>query len=150
MIYFMQPVDGGPIKIGCSVNVDARHRQLEAHYRRPLSILATIDGGRDEERALHEQFAHLRLGRTEQFRPDSELLAFIGRPFLVDPNPNVVEAIPPAGDGRADQIRVAMTPEFKAWLQDYANSRQLTMSDTVVQALIEHAARKGFKSPPKR
>ena len=45
---------------------------------------------------------------------------------------------------------MVVRPAFKEWLQDYANMRQLTMTDTIVQALIEDAARRGFKAPPKR
>ena len=50
MIYFMQPTDGGPVKIGFSNDVDGRRQALEFHYRRPLAVLATMEGGRDEER----------------------------------------------------------------------------------------------------
>ena len=34
MIYFTQPTDSGPVKIGYSADVPARVRQLEAHYGR--------------------------------------------------------------------------------------------------------------------
>lgn len=95
MIYFMQPIAGGPVKIGYSANVDVRREQLEAHYGQPLAILAVTEGERQEEREMHKRFAHLRLGRTEQFRPAADLMAFIGRPLLVDLNPDVIEAMPP-------------------------------------------------------
>lgn len=99
MIYFMQPVGGGPVKIGTTENLDLRVRQLEQHYGKPLVILATMPGSYDEERAIHERFAHLRIRGTrrkplEQFRPADDLMEFIGRPLLVDPNPDAVEAMP--------------------------------------------------------
>lgn len=47
MIYFMQPVGGGPIKIGYSEDVERRHRELERHYGRSLAILVTIPGDID-------------------------------------------------------------------------------------------------------
>lgn len=93
MIYAVQPTTGGPVKIGHSDDVARRLAQLEAHYRQPLAVLATFEGGREEEQAIHAQFAHLRFGRTEQFRPAAELMAFLGRPLLVDANPAIVEAI---------------------------------------------------------
>lgn len=77
MIYFMQPPDGGPIKIGYSDAPDVRHKALQLHYGRELVILATMNGGREREAEIHLRFAHLRFGITEQFRPDSELLDFI-------------------------------------------------------------------------
>lgn len=94
MIYFLQPTDGGPIKIGYSADVDARHRQLEAHYGKPLSLLAMVDGDRRTEAEIHRRFAAHRLGKTEQFKPAREILEFIGRPLLVGANPEAVEAMP--------------------------------------------------------
>lgn len=106
MIYFLQPVDGGPVKIGQSIDVDARRVQLESHYGTPLALLATMPGGRNEEREIHERFAHLRFKRTEQFRPAADLMAFIGRPLLVDANPDAVEAMP--GTHKPDQRPVRL------------------------------------------
>jgi len=95
MVYFAQNPQGGPIKIGYSANVDARIPQLEAWYKRPLVLLATMEGGRRKERQIHKKFAHLRLGRTEQFRPADELSDFIGRPFFVDQRNTAIEEIEP-------------------------------------------------------
>jgi hypothetical protein len=44
VIYFMQPTDGGPVKIGCSDDVERRHEELEAFYGQPLALLATMPG----------------------------------------------------------------------------------------------------------
>lgn len=90
MVYFVQPIDGGPIKIGCSRDVPTRIQQLESHYGCRLALLATMEGGRSEERAIHERFAHLRFGRTEQFQPGPDLMDFIGRPLFAAAG-NVVE-----------------------------------------------------------
>lgn len=95
MIYAVQPTTGGPVKIGYSDDVPARIRQLECHYGQTLTLLATLPGGLKEERAIHERFDHLRLGRTEQFRPAADLMAFLGCPLLVGANPDAVEAIGP-------------------------------------------------------
>lgn len=96
MIYFVQSVDGGPVKIGHTDNLEQRLVQLESHYGTPLAVLATMDGDRSVEAGLHERFAHLRFGRTEQFRPAVEIFAFIGKPLLVSANPDAVEAMKPA------------------------------------------------------
>jgi hypothetical protein len=95
MIYFVQCTDGGPIKIGYSVDVEARVRKLEAYYGRPLSLLAAMPGDLGTEAEIHEQFAHLRLGRTEQFRPAAELLEFVGRMDRIAVNPDAVEVMSP-------------------------------------------------------
>jgi hypothetical protein len=36
-------MDGGPIKIGYTENLDARLKQLKAHYGRQLAVLATTE-----------------------------------------------------------------------------------------------------------
>ena len=94
MVYFLQPVGGGPIKIGFSDNFPVRLAQLEAHYGCSLVVLATMEGDRSRESEIHQMFAHLRFGRTEQFRPGPDLMEFIGRPLLAGPNPEAVEALP--------------------------------------------------------
>lgn len=90
MIYFAQPVDGGPIKIGHSVNVDARRKQLERHYGRPLVVLRMLEGGLEKEAEMHARFEHYRLGIYEQFLPGPELMAFLGLPAV---EPTVYDSI---------------------------------------------------------
>lgn len=174
MIYFMQAVDGGPVKIGHSADVDTRRHQLEQLYRKPLAILATMDGGRDEELQVHRRFAHLRLGRTEQFQPALELFEFIGRPLLVDPNPDAVELMetgtwgawsngkPGAGrkpserGPRSQAMGIRAYPEWLEWLSEFREfcaSKGLLTTDNVSVidlALIELAKALGFRQPPER
>lgn len=95
MIYFIQPVTGGPVKIGFTDDLDRRLVELENHYREPLAVLATVPGGRERETQIHDLFGHLRFGRTEQFRPAAEIFTFIGKPLLVSPNPDAAEAMKP-------------------------------------------------------
>lgn len=150
MIYFLQPVDGGPVKIGTSENVEARHRQLEAHYGVPLALLATMPGGRAEEAEVHAQFDHLRLGRTEQFRPAPELMAYIGRPLLVGANPAIVEALKPALESVSNVMSIRGTAAWKEWLDRYAARRRVPSTALIDQVLAEAAERDGFEPPPPR
>jgi hypothetical protein len=53
-------------------------------------------------------------------------------------------------DDDADQVRIRVSTAFKAWLQEYADYRQLTMTDTIIQSLIRDSKAEGFKAPPKR
>ncbi len=130
MIYFAQDLDGGPVKIGCTDNLPVRLKQLEAHYGRPLALLGTMEGGPHEERAIHGRFAHLRFGRTERFRPAGDLMDFIGRPLLVGPNPEAVEAMPAQSlamqvrNGRVGRLLVAgnresSSPGIGEWVEWY-------------------------------
>lgn len=75
-VYFIQDEDG-PIKIGYSEGNP--YRRLNAFCTgnpRELKLLVSIPGGREEEQALHERFADLRV-KGEWFRPDARLLGFI-------------------------------------------------------------------------
>lgn len=82
MIYFLR-LPTGSIKIGYTGDLDSRMKQLRRHYGCDFKIVATMPGGINEEQALHQQFAHLRFGREEQFRPGPDLCEFIGRHLLV-------------------------------------------------------------------
>lgn len=143
MIYFMQPITGGPVKIGCSQDVDARHRQLERHYGVPLAVLATMEGDEAKEKELHDRFAHLRLcgpgkrGRhIEQFRPAAELMAFIGRPLLVGANPDAVEAVLPAGFDPSRNDRTAkIDATVLGWAETVAKAKGLTVAEYLSETL---------------
>ena len=77
MIYFIQPVDGGPIKIGFAKDIADRVKHLETETGKHMVVLASISGGKSEVQKLHQQFAYLRYGRTENFRPTPELMSVI-------------------------------------------------------------------------
>lgn len=94
MIYFMQAIEGGPVKIGFTDDIDRRKEQLEKHYGRRLVVLGVRPGDWSDEQAVHRQFEHLRIGRLEQFQPNVELMAFIGCPLLATQIPT--EAMTPA------------------------------------------------------
>ncbi len=75
-VYFLQAVIGGPIKIGSSVNVEARVVAMQTGCPFELRVLATMPGGLLEERAMHSRFCALR-GAGEWFRPGPELIEVI-------------------------------------------------------------------------
>ncbi len=81
VVYFVER--DGFIKIGTTTNLSSRLGTLAREILRvegmaqgPVTLLATLPGGRTEERNLHRRFAHLRAG-GEWFRPDDDLLAVI-------------------------------------------------------------------------
>jgi hypothetical protein len=59
-------------------------------------------------------------------------------------------AVTKPSEDDSDQVRIRVSSAFKIWLQEYADYRQLTMTDTIVQALIKDAKSEGFKTAPKR
>jgi hypothetical protein len=145
MIYFLQPVDGGPVKIGTTENLDARVKQLEAHYGCPLALLGTMPGGREEERSVHERFGHLRFGRTEQFQPAADLMAFIDRPLLVGANPDAVEAM---GVVRPT-VMVRIDSDLFAKVRFLASVRNVSISDflsDILRPIVDKEFQKAVKA----
>jgi hypothetical protein len=111
VIYLVQAGKSGPVKVGWASdygNVARRVGALQVGNHDELHLLATLPGGRDRERALHEQFASDRI-RGEWFRPTPELLGLAS-----------VAAPPPARDSQrwatklhplaAEEIRTSQQP----------------------------------------
>jgi hypothetical protein len=51
---------------------------------------------------------------------------------------------------KVEYLQFRMSGGFKAWLERYADSRNLTMADVIAQDLIRGAKIEGFEQPPKR
>jgi hypothetical protein len=149
MIYFLQSVDGGPVKIGTTEDLAVRWKALEADYGCELALLAIMPGGKDEEAEVHERFAAIRLGRTEQFRPTADLMAFIGRPLLVGLNPDTVEVM---GSHRKPMIvQVRGSQEFKDWAEKLSRHERISLASIVERAMQMYAKAVGFPDePPER
>jgi len=148
VIYFAQ-LDSGTIKIGTTDNVDVRIRALESRYGKPAALLATMPGGPDDEAAIHERFAHLRFGRTEQFRPAAELMEFIGKPLLVHPDPDAVEVT----EKRADIITLGylVSAPYLEWITRAAKVNRSSISGLIDQAVAKYAQEIGVaETPPDR
>ena len=73
--YFVQPVDGGPIKIGYTrQSPKARLRAIQIGSPVLLEVVGMVIGDREVE--LHQRFAYARM-HGEWFRPVPELVGFI-------------------------------------------------------------------------
>lgn len=76
MVYFIQAGETGPIKIGKADKPMKRIAELQTGNPHPLRLVGAIDGGVNEEQALHQRFTRLRL-HGEWFEPSAELLEYI-------------------------------------------------------------------------
>lgn len=92
MIYFAQPTNGGPIRIGSSSDVGARKRVLSSGIPGGIEIIAEIDGGETGEYFLHEAFSPIWFDR-DWFKSCAVLWTFIleihakGRPDWLPSEP---------------------------------------------------------------
>lgn len=75
-IYFMAPVGGGPIKIGCSDLPPRRLEELQFWSPYRLEILASAPGDTKDERRIHTHFVEAWSHR-EWFNATPEIYALI-------------------------------------------------------------------------
>lgn len=142
MIYFVQPIDGGPVKIGHSVDVAVRIRQLENHFGRPLVLLGSREGDRNEEQAIHARFAHLRLSgpyrywqQPEQFQPAPELMGFIGRTDSSAEDPETVELmLPTSYDPSRQDVSVKFDKTLAGMARMIALSKGVSLAEYISEA----------------
>lgn len=71
-VYFIQAVDGGPIKIGYGADVTARLNGLQTGSPVTLRIIGICEGDRELEQKLHKELAAHHV-RGEWFRPVPEV-----------------------------------------------------------------------------
>lgn len=76
-IYFAIFDDKYPIKIGFSCNVGVRIAILSTAHWKKISRVVAVPGDRKMEKRIHDRFSDQRIGRSEWFHPDTELLQFI-------------------------------------------------------------------------
>lgn len=73
-VYFVAPVNGGPIKIGWSAtDPSERIKELQVGSPVELELIGCRVGCPEDERGLHRRFRHDRL-HGEWFRPSARLL----------------------------------------------------------------------------
>lgn len=148
MIYFMQPVRGGPVKIGYTNNLETRHKSLEKHYGLELAILATMEGDLATESEVHKKFDHLRLKgftrgsrHVEQFRPTQELYEFIGKPFDPHFNSEVDRPIFPAAEADRDDRTARIDSTVLGWADMVAKAKGITLAEYLTETLSAPVAR---------
>lgn len=78
VVYFLQPKEGGNIKIGFTRTLYKRFGEIQACSPLPLKIILLIDGTEYLEQSLHSKFHRHRV-HYEWFKPHEEILDFIDR-----------------------------------------------------------------------
>lgn len=152
MIYFIRSAGGGPIKIGTTVRLSVRLKQLSEEFGTDLRLLGVMDGGYEKEQTIHKRFGHLRLGFSavnERFRPAVELLRYIAD------NAHRWDGSDDAPPLKPDIILVykadhQSSVEFKTWLNELADHVGAPVTITIDMALKEFAAKRKFRNMPKR
>lgn len=114
-VYFIQDEVVCLIKIGVASDPLARLRDLQTGSPAKLILLASVEGGRDEERSLHSLFDAYR-AHGEWFRPGPRLLKYLmglgDRGAKVPIGPPAPHSAPPRKlDSRYREGQVVLHPE---------------------------------------
>lgn len=123
MIYFIQDGRDGTIKIGTSRNPWERLAALTVASPGKMTILAVMDGDRLVERALHKQFAPLRVS-GEWFRDEPDLLSFIDKAKAEHPQHRREEALRPEKRSAESEL-AAILSDKPHWLLEMELGCQL-------------------------
>jgi hypothetical protein len=120
-VYMVQCGDGGPVKIGHSNNVRKRLSYMQISSPDWLVVLRIFEGGKAEERQLHERFADLLMdGEWHSF--SAAMLGDVGLVELyqrgVMPKPKLLPQPPRTGD---EATRTELTHEESLWLAQEFN-----------------------------
>lgn len=83
VVYFIQGETNPLIKIGIASDLNSRLSGIQTGNPDRLKVLATIPGGKEEEKIIHNKFSHLRI-RGEWYKPEPDLLSYIHS--LKEPN----------------------------------------------------------------
>ena len=76
VVYFIEAVSAGVVKIGTSTDVVGRLKTLKTGLAHPLRLVSVEPGNARRERELHQQFAaHRKLG--EWFAIDREIVEYV-------------------------------------------------------------------------
>jgi T5orf172 domain len=125
VIYFIRS-PGGRIKIGTTIRLSERLKQLVAEHGEGLEVLAVVEGSYEAEKGLHDRFGHLRIV-NEWFEPGDDLVGFIvaeGRPWDGSDEKNV------------KPIRLDLSPSDFERLERVAKRMGLTKSAYARMALF--------------
>lgn len=130
MIYFVQPVEGGLIKIGTTKNFSERRKTLEQKHGVSFVLLAALPGSYEKESELHARFGHLRLDRSEMFSPEPELLEFIHEVLREFPDPIAL-------DEGSPMVSVKIPEDVVRLARIVAGYRNEPISDIIAEACYD-------------
>lgn len=133
-VYFVQAASGA-IKIGVTRHVQARLAAMRTTSPEPLSLLGAVPGDAAFERALHQQFADVRI-RNEWFLPAPHLMQEIETLLTDSSAEDLSPDAPPIDD---EYTKAAMK-----WLSSIEDREAKLRCQPVLAVRPKIAARMGF------
>jgi len=137
-VYFIQAKEGGPVKIGWTVNPAARLKALQAASPYKLVVRFTLPGTQRLEHYLHERFAPWRL-EGEWFEPQADMPGCMYDGFLSTADWLEEGAKVRAFEREAQEEREAMreSRQRKELLPDLVRRKSGRVIDVMAQRLLD-------------
>ena len=126
MIYFVERSDNGLIKIGTTTCLSQRLKSLFYEHRVEMKVLAVLEGGHAEERAMHGRWKHLRARQGEWFYPGDDLIAFINE-----------ECRPWDGTDERQTTLIRVSDEAADVMRDLAGIKHMSVADMLDHYCLE-------------
>ncbi|MFF2650584.1 GIY-YIG nuclease family protein [Streptomyces sp. NPDC058045] len=144
VVYFV--ANGSRVKIGYTTNLKSR---LAALALRSDSVLLTLQGGPELERALHRRFSAYRNGDTEWFEMSPEIFRYISTPRGAATGgnaPALQSALPSIADLVREQVQrtETNTAAVAAVMQLRPDANRDSVSAAVRRARRQHQMRDGY------
>lgn len=152
MIYFLRRPEGGPIKIGSTINLTKRLENHRSVMGSDFVVLGVMPGNTKEEKSLHRQFWELKVRsdtQLEWFEPRQALLDFIR-----------THSIP--WDGSVDlpkikykvifvyRVNSELAETTRKWLTAFCRETGMSLSGLIDAAIFSYAKERGFRRKPPR
>jgi hypothetical protein len=145
MIYFIQAIEGGLIKIGYAADPEQRLAALQYTCPVILRIIATMPGGSEEEGQLHVEFHRFRR-HAEWFEPDRSLMEFIET--HAEPCDKIIKPGWRRELGASRVTTIFCDPEFYSEVVSECRRVGIPLSRMVADAMKWHASLIDYPPPP--
>lgn len=142
-VYFIAPVNGGPIKIGCSDKPAHRLITLACWAPYPLQILAEVRGCWADEQTIHRAFKD-HWSHSEWFRPHPDIYALINEVRATGVMPERFRGADGKPRGVPRKARRKWTDEQRAnasktHLERWAKDREVRAAMPEIRAFLERS-----------
>lgn len=152
MIYFLRRPEGGPIKIGSTINLTKRLEGHRSVMGGDFVVLGVMPGNTKEEMLLHRQFWDLKIPkppRLEWFEPREDLLEFI-RTHSTPWDGSVDAPSIKYKDIFVYRVNSELAEATEEWLSAFCKETGMSLATLVDAALFTYAKQRGFRRKPPR
>lgn len=141
MIYFAKCAKDGLTKIGYTMDVAHRLQQLRYSYG-GMTLLFAMEGGFDEEQAIHRQLRCYQVG-GEWFRLPIEVISVLKDRYKKEDKFTEDEGLPPI------KKTIKVPRQTYEWLHKWARDHKMTMQDLWDEIIGEYLWKEcGFEHKP--